>query len=417
MNLGSESETVEFKKSTGEHKEALQAMSAMLNKHGRGELYFGVKDDGEVIGQDVADATIRQIVAWVSDKIEPRIFPTVERVANEGKSFLRVTFSGSEAPYSADGRYFIRVGASNKALSASELQAMMVKRAHSMAPWDTLPSGRPVSDADEAAVREFVEMGVKAGRIGGEFTTVADTLARLDMVAQDGTLTNAGVELFCRAPTIYPRMKMGLLAGNDKVDIFDLQQECLPLIQLLKKAEFFVFSNIRRRFVFGEPGMQRLEIPEIPREAVREAIANALCHRDCLSGTAVEVNVYMDFVEIVNPGLFPEGDSPDKHLDGSVGDFSQRNPSIAQALFRSGMIERYGTGIPRIKRDCDAAGVKFGYRQTVNTTVIRFDRPGSQIVVEDSSAANAERAADAKRGSGAIPETVFDMLGKTSARP
>lgn len=59
MNLGSESETVEFKKSTGEHKEALQAMSAMLNKHGHGELYFGVKDDGEVIGQDATDATIR----------------------------------------------------------------------------------------------------------------------------------------------------------------------------------------------------------------------------------------------------------------------------------------------------------------------------------------------------------------------
>lgn len=110
---------------------------------------------------------------------------------------------------------------------------------------------------------------------------------------------------------------------------------------------------------------------------MREAIANALCHRDYLSGTAVEVNVYMDFVEIVNPGLFPKGDSPDRHLDGSAGDFGQRNPSIAQALFRSGMIERYGTGIPRIEKDCDAAGVKFGYRQTVNTTIIRFERPNA----------------------------------------
>lgn len=73
MNLGSESETVEFKKSTGEHKEALQAMSAMLNKHGRGELYFGVRDNGEVIGQDATDATIRQIADWISDKVEPPI--------------------------------------------------------------------------------------------------------------------------------------------------------------------------------------------------------------------------------------------------------------------------------------------------------------------------------------------------------
>lgn len=60
----------------------------------------------------------------------------------------------------------------------------------------------------------------------------------------------------------------------------NLQQEGLPLIQSLKRAEFFAVSNIRRRFMFGEPGMQRREISEIPREAVREAVANALCHRD-----------------------------------------------------------------------------------------------------------------------------------------
>lgn len=60
MNLGSESEFVEFKKSAGEHKEALQAISAMLNKHGRGSLYFGVRDNGDVVGQMVSDSTIKQ---------------------------------------------------------------------------------------------------------------------------------------------------------------------------------------------------------------------------------------------------------------------------------------------------------------------------------------------------------------------
>ena len=91
--------------------------------------------------------------------------------------------------------------------------------------------------------------------------------------------------------------------------------------------------------------------------------ANALCHRGYTTGTSVQVNVYMDFIEIVSPGLFPEGDSPERHLEGSGGDFKQRNPNIAQALFRSGMIEQYGTGIPRIKRARDAAGVAFSYRQ------------------------------------------------------
>ena len=73
MNLGNESETVEFKKSTSEHKEAMQAISAMLNKHGRGELYFGIRDNGDVAGQDVSDSTVRQVSSWISGKIEPAI--------------------------------------------------------------------------------------------------------------------------------------------------------------------------------------------------------------------------------------------------------------------------------------------------------------------------------------------------------
>ena len=380
MNLGSESETVEFKKSTGEHKEALQAVSAMLNKHGRGELYFGVKDDGEVIGQEVSDATLRQVTSWISDKIEPAVFPTVERLeAEEGLIYIHVEFSGLNAPYSADGRYFTRVGTSNKTLSAAELGTLIIKRDRAHRPWDSLPSGRPVADADEQAVRDFVELGLQAGRVSDEFTNAHDVLTRLGMIAPDGTLTNAAAVAFCKAPSAYPRMKLGLLAGNDKLDILDLRQEFLPLIPLLKRAELFVVSNIRRKFVFGEPGMQRREVPEIPREAVREAIANALCHRDYTTGTSVQVNVYMDFVEIVSPGLFPEGDSPERHLEGSGGDFKQRNPNIAQVLFRSGMIEQYGTGIPRIKRACDAAGVAFSYRQDVNATIIRFERTGSQV--------------------------------------
>lgn len=138
------------------------------------------------------------------------------------------------------------------------------------------PSGRPVTDADEEAMRGFVELGLQAGRVSDGFTNVSDILRRLGVIAPDGALTNAAAVAFYKAPSAYPGMKLGLLAGNDKLDIFDLQQEDLPLIQLLKRAEFFVVSNIRRRFVFGEPGMQRREIPEIPREAVREAVANTL---------------------------------------------------------------------------------------------------------------------------------------------
>ena len=74
---------------------------------------------------------------------------------------------------------------------------MVVKRERARNPWDSLPSGRPVSDADEQAVRDFVERGGRAGRVGSGFASVEDTLAKLDLIASDGSLRNAAVELFC----------------------------------------------------------------------------------------------------------------------------------------------------------------------------------------------------------------------------
>lgn len=118
MNLGSGAEP-SSSKSTGEHKEALQAISAMLNKHGRGELYFGVKDNGDVIGQDVSDATPPVGVVGVRDRSSPRcsrrsVASTPMMGCDTSNCLLRC-----RRPYSADGRYFTRVGTSNKALSAS----------------------------------------------------------------------------------------------------------------------------------------------------------------------------------------------------------------------------------------------------------------------------------------------------------
>lgn len=107
---------------------------------------------------------------------------------------------------------------------------------------------------------------------------------------------------------------------------------------------------------------------------------NAFCHRDYNHGSAVELNIFPDTVEIVNPGLFPEGDSPENHIEGKVGAVSDpRNPLIANLLFRAGIIEQYGSGIPRIKRSCDAANVKFEYRQEKGFTRIIFYRPSSQL--------------------------------------
>ena len=109
MNLGRESESIEFKRSTGEHREAMESIAAILNKHGRGTLYFGVTNDGEVIGQDVSDKTLRSISQEISSKIEPSIVAHIQALgSDDGKAYIRVDFEGSSAPYACNGRYRIR---------------------------------------------------------------------------------------------------------------------------------------------------------------------------------------------------------------------------------------------------------------------------------------------------------------------
>ena len=84
-------------------------------------------------------------------------------------------------------------------------------------------------------------------------------------------------------------------------------------------------------------------------------------------------------VEIMNPGLFPAGTTPEDYLDGNQKASGSRNPNLAQALFRGGYIEAFGSGVRRIKEACDTAGVKVEYRQYNDETTVVFHRPGSQV--------------------------------------
>lgn len=77
-----ESETIEFKTSTAELKEAVISISAILNKQGKGKLYFGIKDDGSIVGQMVGKSTLTDIAEAISTRLEPKIFPTVRMKKN-----------------------------------------------------------------------------------------------------------------------------------------------------------------------------------------------------------------------------------------------------------------------------------------------------------------------------------------------
>ena len=126
MNLGIESETVEFKKSTGELKEGIISISSMLNKNDRAVLYFEDLNNGDVIGQDVNEQTLRRISREIAEKIIPKITPTITLLNSGNRSYIKVEVEGKDKPYSAYGRYYIRSFDEDRNLEQHQLFEMLI---------------------------------------------------------------------------------------------------------------------------------------------------------------------------------------------------------------------------------------------------------------------------------------------------
>ena len=125
MNLVIEDEFVEFKKTTGQTSRALEAIVAMLNKHGKAKVLFGVEDNGDVVGQIIDNKTITDLFSAISSGIKPTIIPTIKVEVNDNKTVIVVEVEGNNKPYSANGNYLIRSGNENKKIDPEILKELI----------------------------------------------------------------------------------------------------------------------------------------------------------------------------------------------------------------------------------------------------------------------------------------------------
>ena len=373
MNLGMEDEYTEHKKSTSELREGMESVASILNKHDHGTLYFGVRpSDGEVIGQDVSEKTLRDVSQAFTNRIEPRVYPTIDRlVTDDGRAYIRVAFSGDERPYACDGRYRIRSADEDLPMNQSALRRLIQDEHYRKHPWDREASERPISDVDENELSEFVTRGQERGRIAFKHESVEKTLSSLGLLTADGRLTNAADVLFC--PSLDVQVKMGVFVDHRRTEVLDMQHERGTIFGLVDAAERYIVANIRRRFVMTG-ARTRDEVPEIPREAIRESLLNAYAHRIWHRPGYVQVDIYHDAVDVISPGWFIDGQSPAAHLDGQSTSSDTRNRLIADTLFRSGDIESSGLGLPLIRDLCAEAGVRFTYEEIPFGTKLTFHR-------------------------------------------
>jgi ATP-dependent DNA helicase RecG len=317
---------------------------------------------------------MRDISQAVSNHIEPKVYPQIELVYIDDKQCVRVAFSGEEAPYFAYGRAYIRVADEDRVLSPVELENFFLRKIERNDPWDDDVSDVVPSDIDESEIRDFMERANQAERIDFTYTNNEDVLNRLNLI-KGGKVKNAAVALFRGFPLL--EAQMAIFASTERLTFNDISRSSGNITKLATIAERYIRNNIRWRVVF-DGSLQRKEIPEIPMDAVREAIINSFCHRDYTSSQNNEIVIYSNRIEIYNPGTFPEGLSPNDFIEGT-GYSVKRNPLLAQLLYYVKDIESFGTGLKRISEACKTAGVEVEFSILKMGFAVIFYRPEEPV--------------------------------------
>ena len=356
MMIGSESETVEFKTTTGEKKEAAEAISAMLNKHCRGTLYFGVDDNGFVKGQMVTDSTRKDVSRTIHELIEPRISPTIEEIVLEGKTIIKVSFSGHNRPYSCGGKYFSRYGTENRKMTTDELKRLLLHSDYS-SKWEEGLTSHSLDSLDDEALYDFYVSAKECGRLEMPSFDKEKLLASLDLL-QDGIVKNGCYALFGKNAKI--GLKLAKYATDNKVTFTDLKLLSGNIYNLIGVAVRYILDNIHWRPEIGS--RKRVDVPEIPERAIREMVVNAFAHSAYEDLPEIEIGIHPGKIEIYNPGSFPDDLTPYDFIERNLPSY-KRNPLILDILFRSKDVEKAGTGFQRMNELCNESGVSWSFRK------------------------------------------------------
>lgn len=300
LDAQGESERLELKKTTGQLLKAGKTLCGFLNGSG-GVLLFGVAPDGAIPGQLVADGTLRDIAAMLQE-LEPRHPVGIQRVSVPGTAreviILEADPRADLKPFTFDGRAYERTGTTVTPMSQRRYEELLLNRSHTRHRWENSAAGGiGIGDLDEEEILRTTSLGLTSGRMP-EVTSSdpAEILDRLGLRV-DGKVLNAAVVAFGRK--LLPQfpqcqLRMARFRGVDKTEFIDQRQLQGHAFLLLEEAILFLRRHLPTAGRI-QPGLfERADEPLFPFEALREALVNALCHRDYTSaGGAVSLAVLL----------------------------------------------------------------------------------------------------------------------------
>ncbi len=343
-----ESEEIEYKSNWDDN--CLKVVSAFANTNG-GNLIVGVDDNKNVIG--ILD--IKKLLVDLPNKIKDKtgIIPAIETEKRNGKEIIKIKISPSSVPISYDGRYYIRSGSTTQQLQGQHLTDFLIKK--SGRTWDEfIEEHFTLNDINFETVKEFKRKSFDRIPSIVKEDNIKLLFEKLHLI-ENKKLNRAAVLLFGKEPQNFYRqavVKIGKFLTDTEIQFTDIIKG--NLFEQLKNT----LEILRSKYLISEikyEGIHRRDILEYPYEALREAIINALIHRNYSSTSNIQIRVYSDKLIIMNEGKLPPEVPIEKLKTNHLS--KPRNRLLAEIFYFAGFIEGWGRGTIKILDNCLQQGL------------------------------------------------------------
>ncbi|MDR2971679.1 MAG: putative DNA binding domain-containing protein [Bacteroidales bacterium] len=377
-----ENQAVEWKESW--HDDHMRTICAFANGNG-GVLEIGRRDDGTVVGVP----NVRKLLGDLPNKVKNAMAIVVNLDVREANSnqYIIMTVRGHPFPISYHGVYYIRSGSTTQGLTGSALDEFMLRKQGKT--WDGVPVPYvDFGDFESDAFRAFRRKAIDSTRLTAQDLDISNERLLDTLQLTEGRyFKRAAILLFHQDPEKWvpgAYVKIGMFESG--ADLRYQHEIHGPLITMPDRVMETVYLNYFKGIISYE-GIQRIETYPVPHAAFREAITNAIVHRDYSKPIPIQIKVFPNKVIIYNDGILP--------LGWTVEDLKKthrsqpHNPYIASAFFRSGQIESWGRGIEKIAVACEAWGkpapeINFKYDREFSLTFyanigINADAPNNVV--------------------------------------
>lgn len=333
--------------------EYLKWVCGFANAEG-GTLVIGRSDKGKAVGVTNAAKLMEDLPNKVRDVLG--IMVAVNLLMEDSKELVEIRVDPYPSPISYKGEYYCRSGSTNQELKGMALERFLLKKRGRH--WDGVPEpGFTAADCSAGAMRLFKQKAISSGRVDRAVLrdNRAVILDNLELT-EKRYLKRAACLLFSDKPEHYVSgawIKIGFFVTDDNLRYQDEVHG--NLFEQVEKTLDLLLTKYLKAYISYE-GLQRRETFFFPYGALREALLNAVVHKDYGSGVPIQISVYDNKIVLWNAGQLPQGWTLERLLGKHPS--NPPNPLLANAFFRAGYIESWGRGIEKIRRECHDHGIE-----------------------------------------------------------